>query len=107
MASAGAVLMPGLGLILANGISTGALHDVWTSVSDTKANIDIKQEHQNMILIGGEFVFVFVLAWFAEQSDEAGSLILALIMVLWLVWITFNIGTVQRWVAKSQPAKKS
>ena len=88
------VLFIGGALIVASNMSSGRLKGVWNVVADpTPAT---SADHSHLIAFGGEFLFIGLLALLAGVSDDAGKVIIALLVVLWMVYITFNIDLIQR-----------
>jgi hypothetical protein len=75
-------------------MSSGRLKGIWGIVSVN--NQATSADHSHLIAFGGEFLFIGLLALLAGVSDDAGKVILALLAVLWLVYITFNIDLIQR-----------
>jgi len=59
--------------------------------------------HQSFLLLMGEVIGVFILAWIASFSERLGMIVVAFLVVLWLIWIMNNAGAngvVQRWATK-------
>jgi hypothetical protein len=54
----------------------------------------------------GEFIFLAILAMIAGRSDEAGTAIIALLLALWLVFITQNNVRVAGWLSAFTPPVK-
>lgn len=54
---------------------------------------NLSQEHQDWLLLIGEFVFVLVLAYIAGNSPTASKVIVAFLLGLWLLWLTLGDGS--------------
>ncbi len=85
----GMVFFLGLSLMVASGITSGLLSSVF-HVIGTKSTAGTAKNHQDVIFFLGEFLFVFALAVIGDMSDAGGTVGIALLLVLWLVWATNN-----------------
>lgn len=59
--------------------------------------------HQAFLLLIGEVIGVLILSWLASMNDRLGVVIVAILAVLWLIWIMNNAGAggiVQQWASK-------
>ena len=59
--------------------------------------------HQAFLLLAGEVIGVFILAFVASLNDRLAVVIMAVFVVLWLIWIMNNAGSggvLQRWGSK-------
>jgi phosphotransferase system glucose/maltose/N-acetylglucosamine-specific IIC component len=100
----GLVLFIGGALIVASGITTGQLKDLYNIIGDnSKQSQPIDHTHAVMFL--GEFVFLAILAMIAGASEEGGKAIIALLLALWLVFITQNNVRVAGWLSAFTPKK--
>jgi hypothetical protein len=81
------VALLGLGLVLAN-TATSHLKDLRDVVSGKSS--DPTATHGILIAIIGQVLFVLILAMIADWSDEFGTIIIALLIGLWLVWAVGN-----------------
>jgi hypothetical protein len=100
----GLVLFIGGALIVASGVTTGQLKDLYNIVGDnSKASQPV--DHTHAVMFIGEFIFLAILAMIAGRSDEAGTAIIALLLALWLVFITQNNIRVAGWLSAFTPKK--
>lgn len=84
------VLLLGLSLIVVNGVSNGQLQEMWSFVYDTTGGSTTAGQQSNMLLLAGEFVFVFIIATFSEKSNEFSKFAIVLFIALWFVWTMEN-----------------
>lgn len=88
------VLFIGGALIIASNMSSGRLKGVWNVVADpTPAT---SADHSHLIAFGGEFLFIGLLALLAGVSDDAGKVIIALLVVLWLLYTLMNVDVLAK-----------
>ncbi len=93
----GIILLLGGSLVVVNGISSGQLKDLWGIIGDNSKPY-ATTDHTHMVLLMGEFLFVFILAMLAGTSKDAGKAIIALLVALWLVYIMVNNVKVAGWL---------
>lgn len=94
------VLFLGLALIIANGFSTGQFGRIWSVVTGAGAGVALgkpgtvvgnqPQVKNDMFVMMGEVIFLAALSAIANSGDSAGTAIGALIVGLWLIWLTQN-----------------
>jgi hypothetical protein len=74
-----------------------------TNPVPTQAPLVTDTGHQAFLLLAGEVIGVFVLAFVASLNDRLAVIIMAVFVILWLIWIMNNAGSggvLQRWGSK-------
>lgn len=96
----------GTSLVIVNAFSSGMLANIWSFVTTGKGTGKTSLQ-QDVLLLGGELVFVIVASVVAEASDAAEELIAALLIALWFVWTINNTSAISSFVnavtATTQP----
>lgn len=90
----GAVLFLGLSLAMVSNWSDGRLKELWDLVS--VPGQATSADHSHILALTGEVLFILLLAFIASFTHEAGVAFVALLLALWLVYITFNVD----WISK-------
>jgi hypothetical protein len=101
----GIVFIIGLSLLVASGWTSGLLKDVF-HIFGTKSQMGTPKMHQNLLWFFGEFLFVMILTAIADVSSEASKAVIALLLVLWLVFVTDNNIRVTGWLGALTPGMK-
>jgi hypothetical protein len=78
-----AVAIFGLGLVAANTATAGYGADIKAAITGEKQSRDA---HVAFLAVIGQVLFVLVLAFLADLSPDLGTIIVALLLGLWLVW---------------------
>src|SRR5258708_34841999 len=81
------VMFGGIGLVIANGITSGTLKSFWNLISNKAEDT---KTHSHLLIFGGEFLFIFILAAIAHTSSNAANMSALLILALWTVWGVTN-----------------
>jgi len=89
----GAVFVLGLGLIIISGVTSGQLNDIWQLVWNGKTSGSKNQ----FVLLGGELLFIAILAFLARSNKTAGQMIFSFLIALYVVWSVENVSTLQKW----------
>ncbi len=84
------ILVLGGGLIVASQITSATR--LWRLIAHGEFDDTTSQD---ITKIGGEIIFVFVLAFLADLNAAMSQLIFAFILGLWLVWMVKNPGALQ------------
>lgn len=85
-------------------MSSGRLNGLWNIVSVN--NQATSADHSHLIAFGGEFLFIGLLALLAGVSDDAGKVIIALLVALWLVYLMTSVDLISKFFdAIAQAAK--
>jgi hypothetical protein len=101
----GIILFLGGALIVASGVATGQLKDLYNIIGDS-SKTSTSLDHTHAIMFIGEWIFLGILAFAADRSDEAGTAIIALLLALWLVFITYNNPAVSKILGSLTPGVK-
>ncbi len=110
----------GTGLIIAAGVVSGQFTQFWNVItnaantgpviSGSTSGVNVNKSvgaapvnRDQILLLGGEVIFVIIAAKLAETSDAANKVLTALLVSLWFVWAMYNSKTLTDWVNKVQP----
>jgi hypothetical protein len=86
------VTVLGLGLVIANSLTSKTFSNIASILQGGGSTSDA---HKALLLLVGQVVFVMVLAFLAEWNPDVGSVIVALLLGLWLVWAIGNASKIQ------------
>lgn len=56
--------------------------------------------HTAFLLLVGQVIGVLIAAWVAGTSDRVGTIVIAVFVVLWLIWIMSRTDVLTAWGAK-------
>lgn len=86
------VLLLGIALVLVNAASNKQLVELWDIISNpSTAATDIPNTRSDLFILGGEILFVLILSFLAGTNKAIGSIAVALVVGLWIVWtLTHN-----------------
>ncbi len=90
------VTMTGLGLVVANGITSGTFVSLWDAVWNGNIGTTAKSD---LMRLGAETLFVLIMSFLAEINDDVDNLIFALFIGLWLVWGVHNAQQLQKFTS--------
>jgi hypothetical protein len=76
----------GLGLVGANTSTAGYGSAIKAAITGEKG----ADAHMAFLAVGGQIVFVLILAALAEVSPDFGAVVIALLLALWIVWAVGN-----------------
>ncbi len=98
----GLILFVGGTLIVASGATNGQLKSLYDIVGDSSKQAT-PDDHKHIVMFFGEWVFVFILAMVAGTSEDAGKMILALLLGLWLVYTMANTQKINSFLSNFTP----
>lgn len=91
MVSTGVTVL-GLGLVAANTLTGPNVKSVQGVL---QGQGDPSKAHTALLSVGAQVLFVLVLAFLADWNADLGSVIVALLLGLWLVWAVGNASKIQ------------
>jgi cell division protein FtsW (lipid II flippase) len=91
------VTVLGLGLVLANSITGSTLKDIGSAVQDhTKGGSVSSNAHHALVALAAQVLFILVLAFLADWNPDLGTVIVALLLGLWMVWAIKNVDQITK-----------
>jgi hypothetical protein len=90
----GFVFALGLFLIIVSGMSNGQFKSLWDALWNGNIETTFKQDATVLL---GELIFILILAFLSEASDDFKHFAIAFLFALWLSWSMFNSKTLAKW----------
>lgn len=94
------VFMLGMGLVIAQGVTSGEFQTMWGLVYNTAAPKDPKSAKAEVFSFGFQILFVVILSMVAQISTKIGGLLVTLLIALWIVWGLNNSSTINSFGSK-------
>lgn len=89
--SSGLIVFLGIPLVLVNGYKNGQLTSIWEFLTNaTTTGTPTQKEKNDLLLLGGEILFLIILATFANSSKEFSNFAVVVLIALWIVWFMKN-----------------